>query len=487
MLIKVRKGSSNELSSFQLKPSAKIHIMGVCGTAMSALAGLLQEKGYEVSGSDRNCYPPAGAELKRLHIPVLKGYKASHIHPGLDLVIVGNVISRHFPATQALLYSQIPYISLPTALNHFVLQHKKPIMVCGTHGKTTTACLSACMLKGLNVGFMIGGVAENFKKGFHLSPSPYFVLEGDEYDTAFFQKTPKFIHYHFNYVLLNNIEFDHADIYQDMTAVEKAFAMLIKKVVSTNAVLIAGVECPVVRKLIAPVRQKVVTYGKRKGDWRLIRRTPLPRLGQILFIKNMATKETVEIKIPLVGEHNALNALSVWVLSRVLKRDREEVLSALEGFLGVRRRFQILGVFAGRTLIEDFAHHPTAVSAVLRSAREMYPHRRVLALFEPRSNTSQRNIFQKQYEKALSLADMVFCMEAYNFASVPEKQRFSARQLVDNIKATHKPAFYADSAKELSLLVKKQSRPKDIVFIMSNGDFGGLIPLLKKSLQTEKP
>ncbi len=487
MFLKIRRGSSDELFPFQLKPSAKIHIMGICGTAMSALAGLLKEMGYEVSGSDQNAYPPAGEELKRLRIPVLKGYTASRIPPGLDLIIVGNVISRHFPATQALLRSQIPYISLPTALNHFVLQDKKNIMVCGTHGKTTIACLSACMLRDLNAGFMIGGVAENFKKGFHLSPSPWFVLEGDEYDTAFFQKTPKFIHYHFDYVLLNNIEFDHADIYQDMEAVQQAFRMLIKKVVSTGAVLIAGVECPVVEKLIAPVRSsKVVTYGQRKGDWRLLRRSPLPGWGQVLLVQHMATKETVEIKVPLAGEHNAMNVLAVWVLSRVLKQDKGEVLSALKGFLGARRRFQVLGTFSGRTLIEDFAHHPTAVSAVLRSVREMYPQRRVLALFEPRSNTSQRNIFQKQYEKALSLADMVFCLEAHKSSSIPEKNRFSARQLVDNIRKQHKPAFYASSAKELSVLVQKQSRQKDIIVIMSNGDFGGLIPLLEKSLKTGK-
>ena len=482
MLLKVRKGNISDFS-LNLKPSAQIHIMGISGTAMSALAGLLQAQGYKVQGSDKNFYPPIGEELKKLNIPLTKGYRAENIHAGLDLVIVGNVISKHFPSAQALLKSQIPYMSLPEALNHFALKDKKSIMVCGTHGKTTVSCLSAYVLKecGLAPSFMIGGVAENFKKGFYLSQSPWFVLEGDEYDTAFFEKSPKFIHYHAHYVLLNNIEFDHADIYPDKNAVVQAFKLLIKKVKSTEAFLIANADCPITTRLTAGVQNKL-TYGLQKGDWRLIQRDSLQEQGQILLVKNQKNKEKVRIQIPLVGEHNALNALAVWALSRAFNLDKEKTLLAFKKFLGVRRRFQILGVFSKRTLIEDFAHHPTAVRAVLHSAREMYPDRRIVAVFEPRSHTSRRAIFQKPYESALSQADVVFCMELDKTSLLPEKERFSAKELVLNISKMGKPAHFASSVEKLSTLVTQKSTQGDIIIMMSNGDFGGMIPLLKKAL-----
>ena len=495
--IKVRRGALSGIS-LKLAPSACIHIMGIGGVAMSALAGLLKEKGYKVQGSDKNFYPPAGEELKKLNIPLIKGYGAKNIHPGLDLVIVGNVISKHFPATQALLKSKIPYISLPEALNSFVIKGPlnqtasstvsvgQTIMVCGTHGKTTVSCLVAHVLRecGLDPGFMIGGVSENFKKGFHINRSSWFVLEGDEYDTAFFEKTPKFIHYHADYILLNNIEFDHADIYPNKEAVIQAFKPLIKKVKTTGALLIANEECSVTRDLVAVIENKN-TYGIQKGGWQLIKRTSLGERGQILQVQNKQTKKKVEIQIPLPGEHNGLNALAVWVLACALKLNQKKVLLAFKSFLGTRRRFQVLGAFSGRVLIEDFAHHPTAVKAVLRSAKEMYPDQRILALFEPRSNTSQRNIFQKQYEQALSLADLVFCMEAPK-SDLLESERFSAKKLVNNINKSYQKAFYACNIEKMAHLVKNHSLENDIIIMMSNGDFGGLIPLLKRILSDIK-
>ena len=483
MRLKVHCGPFADISYIDLKPHANIHVMGICGTAMSSLAGLLKEKGYNICGSDRSFYPPISEELERMGVSTLKGYKAEHIHSDLNLVIVGNVISRNLPEAQALLSSKLPYISLPEALNSFVIRQKNTVMVCGTHGKTTISCLSAYVLHecGQNPGFMIGGVSENFKTGFRLSDSNWFVVEGDEYDTAFFEKTPKCIHYHFTHTVLSNIEFDHADIYKGIKDVEKAFRLLMEKEQSVSSCLIAGVDSPLVEKLISLTNQKVVTYGTKKGDWRLINRKPIAGGGQILQVRN-PKQETVEIPIPLPGEHNALNALSVWVLSHELNLDRGKVFLAFKSFQGVRRRFQVLGDFSEVTLIEDFAHHPTAVSAVLRSAREMYPGRRVLALFEPRSNTSRRNIFQKDYQKALSLADLVFCMEAYKASSLSESERFSAKQLVDNLNHNRKGAFYAKNVEDMLDLVQKQVLKGDVIVIMSNGDFGGICSLLKKAL-----
>ena len=483
MQLKVHCGPSSEISYIDLKPGAKIHIMGICGTAMSSLAGLLKEKGYDICGSDRSFYPPISDELKRMGIPTFTGYKAQNIHSGLDLVVVGNVISRSLPEAQALLSADLPYINLPEALNSFVIGNKNTVMVCGTHGKTTISCLVAWVLHecGLDPGFMIGGVSENFKTGYHLSNSNWFVVEGDEYDTAFFEKTPKCVHYHSTHTLLSNIEFDHADIYRDINDVEQAFRLLMEKKKPTSSCLIAGVDSPLVEKLISITDQKVVTYGIKRGNWRLIDRKPISGGGQILRVKNSEGK-AMEIQISLPGEHNALNALSVWILSRILNLNKDKVLLALKNFQGVRRRFQILGDFSGVTLIEDFAHHPTAVSAVLQSAQEMYPGRRILALFEPRSNTSRKNIFQEDYQKALSIADLVFCMEAYNASTVSESERFSSKLLIDNLNQKKKPAFYAEDVQNMVDLVQKQVLKEDVILIMSNGDFGGIYSLLKEAL-----
>ena len=487
MRLKVHRGPNSDISYINLKPSAKIHVMGICGTAMSSLAGLLKEKGYDVCGSDKNFYPPISNELKKMNISTFQGYKKENIHSNLDLVIVGNVISRHIPEAQALLRSGLPYISLPSALNVFIIGSKNTVMVCGTHGKTTISCLLAWVLQecGLDPGFMVGGVSENFKRSFRLSDSNWFVVEGDEYDTAFFEKTPKCIHYNATHTILSNIEFDHADIYKDIGEVEQAFRLLMEKEVSPSSYLIAGIDSPLVEKLIPLTKQKVVTYGIRKGDWRLIDRKILPEeKGQILRIRN-SDQSVIEIQTPLHGEYNALNILSVWFLVCVLKLDKQKALSAFKSFLGVRRRFQILGNFSGITLVEDFAHHPTAVASVLRSAKEIYPGRRVIALFEPRSNTSRRNIFQKEYEKALSLADSVFCMEAYDTSYISEQDRFSSHKLVHILNKKGVSAFYASSIKDMVNCVKKQVVKGDVIIIMSSGDFGGIYSLLKTSfLQT---
>ena len=484
MRLAVYRGPEGDVSHINLKPPAKIHIMGICGTAMSALAGLLQERGYSVQGSDKSFYPPVSEELKRLEIPTLRGYKEEHIHPDLDLVIVGNVISKNLPEAQALLRSGLPYITLPEALNFFVIGKKNTVMVCGTHGKTTVSCLCAWVLSacGKSPGFMIGGVAENFNTGARSGRGAWFVVEGDEYDTAFFEKTPKCIHYHATHILLNNIEFDHADIYKNTAQVEDAFRPLLRK--KQEGFLIAGVESPLVRKLIAERegKSRIITYGISRGDWRLTKRKPLLREGGQLIEVTGPDGSTTKIHLSLAGEHNGLNALAVYVLARVLKLDSKKVLPAFKSFKGVRRRFQILGDFGGVTLVEDFAHHPTAVRAVLQSAREMYPDRRILALFEPRSNTSRTNIFQKEYTASLSLADVVFCVSAYDTSRIPPAKRFSSRLLVKNLLSSKKQAFYAENTQDLLKKVLTQARKGDLMVIMSNGDFGGIYNLLKTGL-----
>ena len=479
--IKVHTGPLGDVSYRDINPPAKIHVMGVCGTAMSSLAGLLKEKGYRVCGSDKAFYPPISEELEKMGIPVFKGYKAENIHKDLDLVIVGNVISKNMPEAQALLSSGLPYVSLPEAVNSFIIEKKNTAMVCGTHGKTTISFLLAWVLRecGRNPGFMIGGVSENFKTGYRLSDSSWFVLEGDEYDTAFFEKTPKCIHYQATHTILSNIEFDHADIYKDIKEVERAFQLLMDH--KSSSYLVAGTDSPLVEKMLPSTRQEVVTYGVKKGDWRLIDRRWSAGEGQVMKVRN-PQNEIEEMSLPLPGEHNALNALAVRVFSHLLNLDTEKVVLALKSFKGVRRRFQVLGDFSGVTLIEDFAHHPTAVSAVLRSAREVYPGRRIIALFEPRSNTSRRNIFQEDYQRALLSADLVFCREPDHVSLLSEEDRFSAKKLAGFLEKKQKKAFYAEDVSRIADLVQKQAREKDVVVIMSNGDFGGIYSLLKERL-----
>ena len=499
MKLRVRQGISGDFSYREIPAGANIHIMGVCGTAMSSLAGLLVEQGYFVSGSDQSFYPPASEELKRLGIRILKGYKAENIHSRLDLVVVGNVISKNMPEAQALLRSGLPYLSLPEILNPLVIKKKNSIMVCGTHGKTTISFLSAWVLDqcGLNPGFMIGGVAENFKSGFRLKDSNWFIVEGDEYDTAFFEKTPKFVHYISTHRILTNVEFDHADIYKDIHAVQKAFLLLMEKTEDSGGYLIAGLSSPFIKKLISQTRQKVITYGIGKGDYEIIQRRPLPIIntgknikqdsegGQIVSIKE-PDGNIVEIQTPLPGEHNAFNILPVWILGRIMKLNDQKVLSAFKNFKGVRRRFQVLGNWRGITVVEDFAHHPSAVKAVLKSAKEQYPQRRLLAAFEPRSATSRRNIFQNRYKEALSLADIVFCLKPYDQKRILPSDRFHSKKLIQELKTNHTLGFYAESVEEMVHTIQQRALRGDVLLLMSNGNFGGIYSLLETSLKGMK-
>ena len=486
MQLKVRRGTNGNLSTIHLPSSAKIYIMGVCGTAMSALAGLLTQKGYHVFGSDRACYSPAKEELHRLHINVLPDYHTSYIKD-VDLVIVGNVVTKKWPVTKALLQSGQPYLHLPEALNAFIIGDRKCIMATGTHGKTTVSCLLAWVLDqcGLNPGFMIGGVAENFQSNFLFNQSDWFVVEGDEYDTAFFEKTPKFLHYPASHIILTNAEFDHADIYNNPEEVRNAFHQLVKQ--KMKSVFVMGCDSAWMPELIKMAGDKAVTYGMNKGDYQIIHRQTVIKndqfAGQKISVKE-PNGQTTDLEIPLAGEHNALNFLSVWTLTKLLKLNSQSVQNAFKSFKGTRRRLQVLGEFGGILLIEDFAHHPTAVRAVIQSVREMYPHRRVLALFEPRSNTSRRNIFQQEYQQSLSLADLVFCMEAYDSSNIPESDRFSAQSLVRALKDQGKSAFSAATTLEMTHIVQQNVKKGDLVLAMSNGDFGGIYSLLQSAFSS---
>ena len=481
--LKIFKGPKAQPGFITLKPKAHIHIMGVCGTAMFSLAGLLKKKGFLISGSDKMFYPPISEELKKLNIKIFKNFEDKKMFSSADLLIVGNVMSRNMPIIQSLLKSQKPYTTLPEVLKSLVIENRHTIITAGTHGKTTTGFLTAWALKacGLNPGFMAGGLSQNFKSSFRfVKNSSWFVLEGDEYDTAFFEKTPKFIHYPAHSALLTGIEFDHADIYKNLSEVKKAFKLFIRKVFKH---LIINGDSKNLCKMKSQIHPQTClkTYGlKKERDYQLLSRKIQPA-GQLLTIKEANKKSLQKVFLSLPGEHNALNALGVWALLRELGLPKKNISSAFKSFKGVRRRFQNLGVFGGIKLIEDFAHHPTAVKAVIKTAREIYPGRRLLVLFEPRSHTARKNIFQKDYEKALDKADKVFCLSPYKAEKIPPQERFSAKILTDSLNFKgRKKAFFAKKASVLASMVQKQVQKKDIILILSNGDFGGIYALLKR-------
>ncbi|MBN2125659.1 MAG: UDP-N-acetylmuramate:L-alanyl-gamma-D-glutamyl-meso-diaminopimelate ligase, partial [Deltaproteobacteria bacterium] len=376
-------------------PLHHIHLMGICGTGMASLAGMLKELGYRVAGSDQNVYPPMSDFLRGLSIPVREGYGAGNLSSRPDLVIVGNVITRENPEAVELSRLAIPYLSLPQALGHFAFGDRKSVVVCGTHGKTTTSALAAWVLErgGMDPGFMIGGIPLDFNANFKLGKGPYFVIEGDEYDTAFFDKGPKFLHYRPWFTILTGIEFDHADIYRDIAHVRESFRRLIA-LIPPGGRLIANGDDPIVRaeaqRAACPVTFYALENPASWKAWGILQEQGMTRLEV-----SGETGERVIIETPLYGRHNVSNLLSVVALAHYLGIDPSNLAEALRSFRGVRRRQEIRGEKRGVLVLDDFAHHPTAVRETLRAVWERYPGRRLVAVFEPRSNSSRRNVFQE--------------------------------------------------------------------------------------------
>ena len=345
----------------EIQPGAHIHLMGICGTAMGSLAGLLAAQGYKITGSDQNVYPPMSTQLESLGISIMQGYKKENLEPKPDLVIVGNVITRKHEEAIALLGSDIPYTSLPKAMGEFLIGDRHSVCLAGTHGKTTTTSMMVTAAEECvpGSGFMIGGVPENFDHSFRVSKNDYFILEADEYDTAFFDKVPKFIHYKPKYVVLTSIEFDHADIYADLDDVMKAFNMLVE-LIPEDGLLVANGDDENVLKLIQKAKCNVRTYGTNDScDYQIVDRDVV--VGRNQFALKFGEKRIADLAIKSPGEYNAMNATSVFIIGRELGWPEHKVLQGLANFKGVKRRQELLGERQGVKYIEDFAHHPTAV------------------------------------------------------------------------------------------------------------------------------
>ncbi len=478
-------------------PGEWIYLMGICGTGMAALAGLLKEKGYRVSGSDSAAYPPMSRLLKDLGIHVHIGYSTRNLeklpepfktdrHTNLPafpaLVIIGNVIRAENPEARFVLSTGLPYMSFPQAISHFFLDGRTPLVISGTHGKTTTSTLTVSALEacGQRPGFMIGGILRQFGSGFRLGTTPWFVLEGDEYDTAFFDKGPKFLHYRPNAAIITSIEFDHADIFKDLDEIKSAFKRLVA-LIPRNGLLVACGDWQTVRDVAANARCRVVFYGEGADNkWRLEGLDVGPRAT--CFDAHDGNGDITRVCLRMPGRHNALNALAALALLTELGMDKGEAVQGLASCTGVKRRQEVRGQKGGITVIDDFAHHPRAVQETLSALKATYPGGRLIAVFEPRTNTSRRSVFQEVYPASFDSADMVLVRAVPDPDKAPEGDRFSSEVLVADLKKRGIPAeFFQDAGQIVAYLVDKAENG-DTIAILSNGDFEGLHERLLASL-----
>ncbi len=464
-----------------------IHLLGICGTGMAALAGILKEQGFKVTGSDENVYPPMSTFLEALGIKVLNGYQARNLEPLPDLVVVGNVIRRENPEAQAVLARNLPRLSLPEALNRFLVGARQSLVVAVTHGKSTTTALIAWLLQALgrDPGFMVGGIARNFNSNYRTGRGDYVVLEGDEYDTAFFDKRPKFVHFRPSLAVLTSIEYDHADIYPDLERVIQAFQGFAEQVGAGGGRLLAWGDAALVRQVCGQAGVNLAFYGVHENNtWRAGEIEPAA--GGMNFTVYRQRQKWGRFFTPLLGLHNVCNSLAGVAALAELGEEPEPIQGALAGFLGVKRRLEAAGEYRGVLVLEDFAHHPTAVAVTLEAVRQGYPGRRLVAVFEPRTNTSRRRVFQEPYAQAFKDADLIIVREPPDLWKVEPEEQFSSRRLVEDLRGQGKEAFYfPDTDLILQSLVAKL-RPGDVALIMSNGGFDNLVPRLTAALGAEK-
>jgi UDP-N-acetylmuramate: L-alanyl-gamma-D-glutamyl-meso-diaminopimelate ligase len=457
----------------------RIHLVGVAGTGMGAFAGMLKSAGYEVTGSDENVYPPMSDMLREWNVEVYSPYSPANLDRARpDLVIVGNVIRRVNPEATAVRERDIPQMSFPAAFGSLIARDKHSVVIVGTHGKTTTSALMAHVLAdaGLDPTFLVGGVTVNYGGNYRLGGGPHVVVEGDEYDTAYFDKGPKFLHYRARTALLTSIEFDHADIYNDMKHYESAYERFCSTLPADGWLGVSASYPRAVALARAHAQCRVATYGfAPNADYRL-ENVKFDAEGARFAI------EGNDILLPMSGRHNVDNAAGVYGAARALGLTSDVIAKGLSAFRGVRRRQELRGEPRGVLVIDDFAHHPTAVRETIRGIRERYSGRRLWAVFEPRSNTSRRNIHQDEYAAAFDLADIVTIRTPEPHDKVPADQQLDVRKVVQAIRRQGISADAFPDVESIQQKLVKDAKPGDVVLIMSNGAFGGLIPNLLAAL-----
>jgi len=464
--------------------SKHVHLIGICGTAMASLAGMLQQRGFLVTGSDAAVYPPMSDFLAGLGIAVAQPFAVENLQPRPDLVVVGNAISRGNVELERVLDQRIPFCSLPQILHDEFLRGKEVLAVAGTHGKTTTTSMLAWIFEsaGLHPSFLVGGIAENFGSSFKLDEGKHFILEGDEYDTAFFDKGPKFMHYFPDAVILTSVEFDHADIYKDLDAVETAFKRLVN---------------------LVPQRGRIIGFDSGESIERCLARAfcPVERYGSKLTslwqIKNLLLEPTrtawsvvhngqlwAKFEFAVGGEYNVWNATAAAALAADYGISKAQIASALKTFKSVKRRLEVRAVVGGVTIIDDFAHHPTAIAGTLTALRSRYPGARLWAILEPRSNTMRRNVLQNDLAKSLALADEVVVANVFKSEAIPEAERLDLMALTTGIQEHGRRARIVPTVDDIVHIVAPELRAGDVVALLSNGGFGGIYDKLPERLKS---
>ena len=447
-----------------------VHFIGIGGTAMASAAVAMHERGFHVTGSDQDViYPPMSTFLADRGIRVMAGYAEGNLAHRPDLVVVGNAISRGNPEAEAVLDRKLRYVSLPELLKEFFIRGKRSLVVAGTHGKTTTTSLLAWVFEsaGLNPSFLIGGIPRNLGQGARFTDSEWFIIEGDEYDTAFFDKRSKFVHYLPEVAILNNLEFDHADIFPTLADIQLAFRRFIHLVPRSGLLLANGDEAalqPLLQVQHCPVKR----FGL--GDNNEI------RAGGIVLRDDASEFELggTRFRVPLIGELNVRNALAVAACARHCGLQDTVIQAAFDTFLSVKRRMEVRGEARGVTVVDDFGHHPTAIRETVRALRVKFPGRRLWAVFEPRSNTTRRNVFQSELVDALERADLIVVAEVARLEQLPPGERLNPEKLMQDLRLTGKPAAYLPSVDSIVSHIVTGAKPGDVVCVFSNGGFGDI-------------
>ena len=471
-----------------MEPKMKhIHLSGICGTAMASLAGLLREEGYRVTGSDAAAYPPMSDLLHEMGVPVAQPYAEANLDPVPDLVVIGNALSRGNPEVERVLDERIPFTSMAAVLHDEFLKGRGSLVVAGTHGKTTTTSMLAWIYQtasrenpALEPSFLIGGVAENFGTSYQLRPTRTFLLEGDEYDTAFFDIGPKFLHYFPDGLILTSVEFDHADIYADLEAVKLAFKRLVN-LIPRCGVIVAYDGNSNVSECVSKALCRVERYGfSESADWRIenLRHDG----GKSRWEVHRNGKLWAELEMPVAGEHNVLNATAAAALAANHGVPADAIRTALASFMSVKRRLEVRAVIDGVTIIDDFAHHPTAIRETLRALRQAYPNARLWAVLEPRSNTLRRNVFQRELVESLALADRVILDSVYQQQRIAEGERLHPEQVIAALNQAGTPAELCADVAAIVDSLDRQLQSGDVVAILSNGGFDGIYDKLPARL-----
>ncbi len=446
-----------------------VHFVGICGTAMASAAVALQEKGVKVTGSDQNVYPPMSTFLAERKIEVFPGYAEQNLAHKPDMVVIGNAISRGNPEAEYVLDHKLRYCSLPELLKEFFIRGKRSIVIAGTHGKTTTTALLTWVFEhnGLNPSYLIGGIPTNLGQGARFTESDWFIIEGDEYDTAFFDKRSKFVHYLPEVAVLNNLEFDHADIFPNLEAIKTSFNHFIR-LVPRNGLLLANGDDPRLASLVKVTHCPVKRFGLGEGN-----------AVQAFNVRYGPT--ATEFEIPsfkfhtnMVGELNVRNALAVVACAKHYGLKNHQIQSAFDTFTGIKRRMEIRGIVNGITVVDDFGHHPTAIRETLRALRIKYPHQKIWAVFEPRTNTTRRNIFQTQLADAFADADAVVVAQIARLELLAPEDRLDPGKLMSDLKSLGKQADYLPDVDAITAHLKKSAMGGDVVVVFSNGGFGGI-------------